>query len=256
MVGRRILLAALLLAAAAAAAAQGYSVADTLTEYPNAGTWYHDRFEGRKTASGDIFDQNGFTAAHWKIKLGTYVLVTNRNTGQQVIVKVNDRCPKHGVLDMTHRAATAIGIKGCQPVTLRILPAGHEAEWAAQDARFDSVWSRYAPHQPKYPLDPKRQAAYEASHKTAPRAAAPAHALPAPPPAYDLTLATASSQAEADALVLNLPLFYQDKVSIAAAADSGRTLILRLGLDRNHAEELRRALEHSFPACRLRPAGE
>ena len=48
------------------AAAQNYAVTDTVTEYPNKGTFYHDRFEGRKTANGEIFDQNKFTAAHWK----------------------------------------------------------------------------------------------------------------------------------------------------------------------------------------------
>ena len=96
--------------------AQNYSSNDTVTEYPNKGTYYNDKFEGRKTASGEIFDQNAFTAAHWRIKLGTYILVTNQNTGLQVIVKVNDRCPKHGVIDLSHRAATAIGIRGCQPV--------------------------------------------------------------------------------------------------------------------------------------------
>ncbi len=92
-------------------AGQNYDVNDTVTEYLLKGTYYHNKFEGRKTACGEIFDQNLFTAAHWKIKMGTYVMVTNRNSGLQVIVKINDRCPKHGVLDMTHRAANAIGIR-------------------------------------------------------------------------------------------------------------------------------------------------
>ena len=124
--------------------AQSYDVNDTVTEYPMKGTFYHNKFEGRKTASGEIFDQNLFTAAHWKIKKGTYVLVTNRNTGLQVIVKINDRCPRRGVLDMTRRAAHAIGIRGCQPVTVRILPEGYEKICEEQDAKFDSVPSRFA----------------------------------------------------------------------------------------------------------------
>ena len=47
--------------------AQYYDWRDTVTEYPNKGTFYHDKFVGRKTASGEVFDQNKFTAAHWKL---------------------------------------------------------------------------------------------------------------------------------------------------------------------------------------------
>ncbi len=106
------------------------------------GTIYHNRFEGRKTASGEVFNQNLFTAAHRHIKLGTLVMVTSKWSGKQVIVKINDRCPKSGVLDMTRRAANSIGIRGCQPVTVRILPDSYEPFWAAQDQWCDSVYSR------------------------------------------------------------------------------------------------------------------
>ena len=68
-------LTALFALSTAVVQAQNYSSEDTVTEYPNKGTYYHDRFVGRKTSSGEIFDQNLFTAAHWKIKFGTLVLV-------------------------------------------------------------------------------------------------------------------------------------------------------------------------------------
>lgn len=125
-------------------AAQRYSSDDTVTEYSLNGTMYHNKFEGRKTASGEIFNHNLFTAAHRKFKFGTLLLVTNKNTGLSVIVKVNDRCPRKTVLDMTRRAAYGIGIKGCQPVNVRVLPPTYEEEWAAQDAKYDSVASRFA----------------------------------------------------------------------------------------------------------------
>ena len=108
------------------------------------GTMYHNKFEGRKTANGEIFNHNLFTAAHRKFKFGTLLLVTNKNTGLSVIVKVNDRCPKKTVLDMTRRAAYGIGIKGCQPVIVRVLSPTYEEEWAAQDEKYDSVASRFA----------------------------------------------------------------------------------------------------------------
>ena len=134
----------MLLLAGVTVSAQKYSSDDTVTEYSMNGTMYHNLFEGRKTAHGDIFNHNLFTAAHRKFKFGTLLLVTNKNTGLSVIVKVNDRCPKKTVLDMTRRAAYGIGIKGCQPVTVRVLPPSYEEEWAAQDAKYDSVASRLA----------------------------------------------------------------------------------------------------------------
>ncbi len=54
-------------------------------------SYYHDKFEGRKTSTGDVFDNDKFTAASNKIKLGAYVKVTNISNGEVVYVKVNDR---------------------------------------------------------------------------------------------------------------------------------------------------------------------
>lgn len=134
----------LLLLAGVTVSAQKFSSTDTVTRYSLKGTIYHNKFEGRKTANGEIFNHNLFTAAHRKFKFGTLLLVTNKNTGLSVIVKVNDRCPKKMVLDMTRRAAYGIGIKGCQPVKVRVLPPTYEEVWASQDALFDSVASRFA----------------------------------------------------------------------------------------------------------------
>lgn len=54
-------------------------------------SYYHDKYHGRKTASGEIFDQNKKTAASNNYPLGTMVRVTNTNNGKTVIVKINDR---------------------------------------------------------------------------------------------------------------------------------------------------------------------
>lgn len=56
-------------------------------------SWYGPGFNGRPTSSGEIFNQNGLTAAHRTLPLGTPILVTNLDTGRSVIVKVNDRGP-------------------------------------------------------------------------------------------------------------------------------------------------------------------
>lgn len=53
-------------------------------------TFYHDKFEGRKTATGDVFRQAKFTCASTTYKMGTLLKITNPKTGQSVKCKVND----------------------------------------------------------------------------------------------------------------------------------------------------------------------
>ena len=100
---------------------------DYLAEASNTtmlGTYYADRFVGRKTSCGEIFRQNQYTAAHKTLPMGTFLLVTYPVTNQHVVVRVNDRGPKPGILDMTKLAVHAIGIKGSGRVKVTILDPG------------------------------------------------------------------------------------------------------------------------------------
>lgn len=74
-------------------------------------SYYHDKFNGRKTASGEIFDNSKLTAANRTLPFGTIVKVTNLNNGKEVIVKINDRGPFHSsrALDMSKAAFEEIG---------------------------------------------------------------------------------------------------------------------------------------------------
>lgn len=236
-------------------AAQHYYVTDTVTEHNNYGTYYHDRFEGRKTANGEIFDQNKFTAAHWKIKLGTMVMVTNKNTGLQVIVKVNDRCPKHNVLDMSHRAANAIGIKGCQKVTVRILPDGYEERWAAQETMFDSVHSRLTgkqnmkseTKQAPMPTVAKEETVHE-------KPIEPVVQHPFPANSYNLILVSDITHSEAFESINKLPKVYQEKVIVETLDDTTRVkLTLDVRLPESKAKNLRAALKRTFPSITMTP---
>lgn len=125
---------------------QHYATDDTNHVYPAHGTIYANMFVGQKTSSGEVFLHSGFTAAHWKIKLGTLVLVTNVNTGLQVIVKVNDRCRGRGVIDLTRTAAHSIGIKGCQRVTVQILPKRYNLAWEMQEVMMEQKPSWIPPN--------------------------------------------------------------------------------------------------------------
>lgn len=93
-------------------------------------TWYGGEFHGRRTASGARFDQNALTAAHPSLPLGSRIRVTRRDTGQSVVVTVNDRQPPAGspVIDLSRGAAARIGLvqRGVGWVTLR--PEGADGE--------------------------------------------------------------------------------------------------------------------------------
>lgn len=75
---------------------------------------YAKRFEGRKTATGEVFRHSKLTAASNFFKLGSMVRVTEKKTGKSVVVRINDRMAKSmarkgRVVDLTNRAANIIG---------------------------------------------------------------------------------------------------------------------------------------------------
>ena len=79
-------------------------------------TWYGGKFHNKRTASGAIFDTSKLTAAHKTLPLGTMLIVENARTGKKVMVEVNDRCPKRGVLDLSKSAADSIGIRSAKVI--------------------------------------------------------------------------------------------------------------------------------------------
>jgi rare lipoprotein A len=77
-------------------------------------SWYGAEFAGRRTANGEIYDPSQLTAAHKTLPFGTFVRVTNPNSGVSVVVRINDRGPfKPGrVIDVSRAAAEQIGMIG------------------------------------------------------------------------------------------------------------------------------------------------
>ena len=84
--------------------------------------FYGDKFQGKKTASGDVFDKDGLTAAHKKLPFGTKVKVTNVENGKSVIVTVNDRmaASNPAVIDVTHRAADDLGFAKASKAKVKV----------------------------------------------------------------------------------------------------------------------------------------
>ncbi|AOF86829.1 rare lipoA family protein [Hydrogenophaga sp. RAC07] len=85
-------------------------------------SWYGEPFHGRRTASGEAFNMHELTAAHKTLPFGTRVRVRNLITGQDVVVRINDRGPftKGRVIDLSRKAAEQIGLirYGVAPVVV------------------------------------------------------------------------------------------------------------------------------------------
>lgn len=75
-------------------------------------SWYGPKYHGRQTASGEVFDMNGLTAAHKTLPFGTRLKVTHVGNHRSVIVEVNDRGPfiPGRDLDLSYGAAKKLGM--------------------------------------------------------------------------------------------------------------------------------------------------
>ncbi len=115
----------------------------TLTGYQSVGvaSWYGGKFHGRKTANGEIYDQNALTAAHRELPFGTRLEVTNLANGLSVVVTVNDRGPfvDGRIIDLSRRAAADLDFveAGLANVRIQAIGSAMNAEQAIQSATLD-----------------------------------------------------------------------------------------------------------------------
>lgn len=88
-------------------------------------TYYASKFIGRRTSSGERYHPDKLTAAHATLPLGTVVRVRNPKTGQDVVVRINDRChPRHAsrnLIDLSRQAAKQIGLWGKGLIRVQII---------------------------------------------------------------------------------------------------------------------------------------
>lgn len=89
-------------------------------------SWYGPGFHGRKTASGERFNQYAMTAAHRHLPFGTLVRVVYK--GRSVTVRINDRGPfiKGRSLDLSKAAARRIGCAGVCRVKMTVIRKGRK----------------------------------------------------------------------------------------------------------------------------------
>ena len=76
-------------------------------------SWYGPGFNGKRAASGEIFNENAMTAAHRTLPFGTKLQVTDQRSGKSIQVVINDRGPFHGkrIIDLSKAAATELGFR-------------------------------------------------------------------------------------------------------------------------------------------------
>lgn len=106
---------------------QWYQPMQDATGYDEVGiaSWYGDQFNGRPTATGEIFDMHGLSAAHKTLPLPGLVEVTNLANGRTVVLRVNDRGPfvEDRIIDLSRGAAQELGLlsQGVGRVRVRYL---------------------------------------------------------------------------------------------------------------------------------------
>ena len=109
---------------------RNYNKTEVLESSIETASYYADEFNGKKTASGEIFDMNSLTAAHTSYPLRTICRVTNLKNQKSVIVRINDRKPNtnNRAIDLSLGAAKEIDMinDGLAEVKVEILEWGEE----------------------------------------------------------------------------------------------------------------------------------
>ncbi|SFN86172.1 septal ring lytic transglycosylase RlpA family protein [Nitrosospira briensis] len=99
-----------------AALGKWYTPMTGLESYRERGiaSWYGRRYHGQKTASGEVYDMYGMTAAHTTLPIPSYARVTNIRNGKSIVVRVNDRGPflSDRLIDLSYTAAYKLDVLG------------------------------------------------------------------------------------------------------------------------------------------------
>lgn len=106
---------------------------DVYIQYGKA-SFYGDTFQGRTTASGEVYDHNKLTAAHLSLPFGAMVKVTNLSNNKTTTVRINDRGPfvEGRVIDLSKRAAQQLDFITLGVVDVRVEVVDAEEERSGQ----------------------------------------------------------------------------------------------------------------------------
>ncbi len=159
-------------------------------------SWYGEKYHGKPTATGEIFNKNAFTAAHKTLPLNSMLHVTNLETGQSIMVRLNDRGPfiDGRIVDLSEAAARELGVIHDGTARVRVQYAGPADPMAASQMAQGPSALPPTPYQPARPVPapqpqtaaiphpaPAKPHVYQPLRDHAPQSAAPLEYSPAAP---------------------------------------------------------------------------
>ncbi len=136
---------------------------------------YSDKYHGKLTASGEVYNMNALTAAHRTLPMNSMLYVINQDNGQGVMVRVNDRGPFEGnrIIDLSRKAASQLGVTDGGVVNVRVQYAGPADPAAIPHSKPVTAESTPAPK-----VQPLAESQNYQSLRALPKAAKPVIPMP------------------------------------------------------------------------------
>ncbi|MDY0212086.1 MAG: septal ring lytic transglycosylase RlpA family protein [Desulfuromonadaceae bacterium] len=90
-------------------------------------SWYGDKFHGRRTSNGEVYDMYAMTAAHKTLPMGVFVKVDNLANGRSEVVRINDRGPfvEGRIIDLSYTVANNLDVVGRGTAPVRVTALGY-----------------------------------------------------------------------------------------------------------------------------------
>ena len=127
----------------------GGNVQNTREQMDGIASWYGPNFHNKKTANGEIYNQNAYTVAHRILPLGSIIKITNLENSKKIYARVNDRGPykKKRIVDVSKKIATELGFidKGTARVKLDIISYPKKYDKARGITPYKQKWCKLLP---------------------------------------------------------------------------------------------------------------
>lgn len=118
---------------------------DSRGSYTGLASWYGPNFNGKLTASGEVYDMHALTAAHKTLPLGTIVEVENLENNKTVRLTINDRGPfvRGRIIDLSYQGAVELGVVKKGTARVRVTPVGRDRRYIKYIRVLDSGSGEY-----------------------------------------------------------------------------------------------------------------
>ncbi len=209
-------------------------------------SYYADKFNGRLTANGEIFQPHKYTAAHKKLPFGTKVKVTNLKNNKAIILRINDRGPfiKGRIIDLSPIAAEKLGFKhaGITDVKVEIVSkeekiTGEVIDWEKKKQDF------FAAAKEKDLQLVKKNQLYHIN------------ALGNPNKGFGLQIAKLQNHSAVFSLVYELAAYFDNKIRIISEQNKNKQIhrvLVGEFSTKKEAEELQHILLEKYPEIKIK----